>query len=161
MSADRPRSRCPKAAFSFVIKVSGYNGQPDDPNIRKYLNEPPIMNPVMNAPATRAHTHVGPACRSVIPDPTASKSAVMFKVFATIKTAINTPRRMRRRPANFVAASSPRFLPVASAVLARLSRGPRSPRAPGARRQWRTAHVDGWLLRQEWLVAAKFVATRF
>ena len=64
-------------------------------------NEPPIMSPVTSPPAIKAHTHVGPACKSVIPDPTASKSAVMFRVFATINTAINTPRMIRRLPGEF------------------------------------------------------------
>jgi hypothetical protein len=84
-------------------------------------NDPPITSAVMSTPAIRAQSQVGPACKSVIPDPTARRSAVTFNVLATINAVTRTDRTIRPRRANFCAASSPRLRPVASAVRSHIS----------------------------------------
>ena len=84
--------------------------------------DPNITSAVIATPASSAQSQVGPACSNVIPEPTATRSAAMFSAFAASRPTSSAPTRMRAgRLRHRTVTSSPRLLPVASAVRSQIS----------------------------------------
>jgi hypothetical protein len=84
--------------------------------------DPSITNAVTATPAISAHSHVGPACNNVIPDPTATRSAAIFSAFAPTKPTSKVPTISRAAPpGQRCGTNSPSDFPVANAVRSQIS----------------------------------------
>jgi hypothetical protein len=75
----------------------------------------------MRTPAASAQSQVGPAWRSCIPEPMATRSAAIFSELATMRATRSTARTERPSRPKRVTASSPRPFPVARAVRSQIS----------------------------------------
>ena len=84
-------------------------------------NDPDTTSAVIAPPAITAQSVADPAWSKCIPCPIATRSAAMFNTLASISSARRTPTATRVRRENRARISSPRPLPVVSAVRSQIS----------------------------------------